>query len=87
MTKMFFAEDGSWGSAEGITIIDTDGLPQHFNDYIDSVSEYELAEWSAWFVKNSHENPDTDEPFEECRYCENFAIGSLAEIDKSLADE
>lgn len=85
MAKMFFAEDGSWGNADGITIIDTDGLDNHFDEYIDSIREYDLAEWSAWFVKNNHAEPLEFDG--ECQYCENFAIGSLAEIDKALADE
>lgn len=90
MAEMYFANDGSWGSAYGLVVIDTEKLNQHFEDYIESVSEYSLCEWAEWFSKNDHENPDNadgDDPYAECRYCENFALGTLAEIDKELAED
>lgn len=86
MTKMFFAEDGSWGSANGITILDTDGLDEHFDDYIECIGEYDLSAWSAWFVDNNHELPETDDSNGECYYCDNFEVGSLSEIDARFAD-
>jgi hypothetical protein len=85
MAKMFFAEDGSWGSAEGITIIDTAGLDDHFDEYIESVREYDLSEWAAWFVDNNHPMPaDSDG---ECYYCDSYELGSLTEIDAHYTDE
>jgi hypothetical protein len=90
MAEMYFAGDGNWGGAYGLVVIDTEKLNQHFEDYIESVSEHSLAEWAEWFSKNDHANPDdpkSENPLEECRYCENFGIGTLAEIDKELAEE
>lgn len=84
MGKFFFSMDGSWGDAEGISIVDTDGLDDHFGDYIECVREYDLAEWSAWFAKNNHAMPEDAYDY-ECYYCDNYLVGSLAEIDAKFA--
>lgn len=88
MTKMFFAEDGSWGSANNIAIVDTAGLSDHFDDYIEAISEYALADWARWFADNNHEMPDDEDAKNnyQCYYCENFEMGTLAEIDKAFED-
>jgi hypothetical protein len=85
MSKFYFAEDGNWGSADGLAIVDTAGLDEHFMDYIDSIREYHLSAWAAWFVDNNHPEPaDFDG---ECHYCESYESGSLAEIDAINASE
>jgi hypothetical protein len=87
MAKMFFATDGSYGDAEGIAIIETDELSDHFSDYAENISDYERTEWAEWFVDNNHDSQTPDDPYEECHYCENYGIGTLAEIDTALAEE
>jgi hypothetical protein len=84
MTDFYFATDGNWGGADGLVVVDADGLDEHFIDYADSVRDYDRAEWAEWFEKNNHPQP-TGEDY-ECHYCDNYSLGTLAEIDKELEE-
>lgn len=86
MTKFYFAEDGNWGGADNLAIVDTDTVDDHFVDQVDNIREYYRAEWADWLTRNNHTFKDNGEGYQVCVYCENFEIGSLSEIDTELAD-
>lgn len=86
MTKFYFAEDGNWGDANGLSIVDTDNLDDHFIEQVDHIREYYRAEWADWFTRNNHAFKDNGEDYGICVYCELFEDGSLSEIEAELAD-
>lgn len=82
MTDFYFSPDGNWGGADGLVVVDANGLDDHFTEYVDAISDYDRPEWAEWFVENNH--PQADGGYGNCDYCDNFSIGTLAEIDKAL---
>lgn len=86
MTDFYFASDGNWGGADGLVVVDASKLDEHFIDYADAIGEYSRAEWAEWFVKNNHPEPTDFDSVGECHYCENYDLGTLAEIDKELEE-
>jgi hypothetical protein len=84
MTEFYFAADGNWGGSDGLVTVDAEGLEEHFLDYVDSVGEYDRARWAEWFTDNNHDFKN--DGYGACEYCDNFDLGTLAEIAKELED-
>ena len=84
MTEFYFAPDGNWGGADGLVTVEADGLDEHFIEYVDNVGEYRRAEWAEWFAKNNHAYKN--DGYNACEFCENFDLGTLAEITKELEE-
>ena len=82
MTDFYFSPDGNWGGADGLVVVSDNGLDEHFVEYVDAISDYDRPEWAKWFAKNNHTQSDSG--YGNCDYCDNFEVGTLAEIDKAF---
>jgi len=75
-SPMYFAEDGNWGGAEGIVLVDVEDWDSHQIEYVDAVSDWLRPAYAKWAGKNVHEfdaNPSNEY---ECVVCEQ-GIDSL----------
>lgn len=67
---LYFSQDGSYGDATGLVIIDMDTLADgHLTDMIDCVSDYYKADFAKWFEANDHEQ-DGEEY--DCVICQAY---------------
>lgn len=54
--EFYFADDGNYGNAEGLLIVDGDKVDEHFGDsVIDFTTDNTRLDFARWFVANNHE--------------------------------
>ena len=88
---MYFAGDGSWGSADDIVVINVDELDGHFVEFIDEVNEWQRPAYVRWFVENQ-KHDQAPHSYTACRVCEHWnedltETEILIELEKEDADE
>jgi hypothetical protein len=59
-TPYYFSDDGSWGVAEGLVIVDENDVHEHLFDIVDECLDSERAPFAEWFKNNDHEPVPTD---------------------------
>lgn len=65
---LYFSQDGSYGDATDIAIIDMATLADgHLTDMIECVNDFDRPDFARWFVANDHEQ-DGDEY--DCAVCQ-----------------
>lgn len=69
-SPMYFADDGNWGGAGNIAIIDVESWDTHQIDYIDGVSDWARPDFARWADKNVHEFEADSSNEYECVVCE-----------------
>jgi hypothetical protein len=88
LNLMFFSEDGSYGSADDIVIIDTTEIDGHFQDVIDNgdIHESERQDFMRWFVENqTHDKLEGE--YGSCEICDRWKSGTEDEIQEELEEE
>ena len=68
---MYFAGDGSWGSADDIAVVDVTELDGHFVEFIDEVNEWQRPDYVRWFVENQTHD-QAPHSYTACRVCEHW---------------
>jgi hypothetical protein len=71
---MYFTEDGSWGSADDVVIIDVTELDGHFSDFIDELKDWQLPDFMRWYVNNQTHDQMQGE-YTACQVCEYWDNG------------
>lgn len=71
---LYFSQDGSYGDAHDIAIIDMDTLADgHLTDMIDLVSDWDRPTFARWFEANDHEQDGEEYDCAECQqYIDNL---------------
>jgi hypothetical protein len=64
---MYFAGDGSWGTADDIVVVDITELDGHFTEVIDELNEWLLPDFMRWYVDN--QTHDQVESYNTCNIC------------------
>jgi hypothetical protein len=54
MTKFYFAEDGNFGDADNILLVDDATLDNHFWEGLDWSSDSDRLLFAKWFADNNH---------------------------------
>lgn len=86
LNLMFFSEDGSWGSADDIVIIDTAEIDSHFVQVMEELSDSKRPDFMRWFVQNqTHDQLEGD--YSACEICERWENGTEDEIISDLESE
>lgn len=80
---MFFADEGSWGDASDIVIVDVSELDGHFTEVIDEVSDHKRPEFMRWYVDNQTHDQTMGE-YTNCTICELWETGTEDEILEEL---
>lgn len=84
---MYFAGDGSWGSADNIVVIDDTELDGHYAEFIPEVSDPYLPDFMRWYVNNQTHDQDSND-YTACRVCELWDSGiNEYQIIESLSYE
>ena len=71
---MYFAGDGSWGTADDIVVVDITELDGHFTEVIDHLSDWQLPDFMRWYVENQSHDQIEGEYF-PCLVCELWDSG------------
>lgn len=85
---MYFAEDGSYGNADDIVIIDTTEIDGHWQQVIENgyVYESKRPDFMRWYVENqTHDIAENDE--HSCDVCDRWESGTEDEILEELEGE
>lgn len=69
MSKMYFAEDGNYGSAHGMAIIDTDNWSEAMLSLVDEVGDNWRPELALHFEQEDHKMEPDDLVF-RCVVCQ-----------------
>jgi len=65
---LYFSQDGSYGDATDIAIVDMDTLADgHLLDMIDMLNDWNRPDFVRWFVANDHEQDGVEY---DCAVCE-----------------
>lgn len=68
---MYFAQDGNYGDAWDIAIIDGAKLDEHLFEEIDGVSDYDRPKFARWFFENNHSPVYGDNDY-DCLDCKSW---------------
>lgn len=71
---MYFAGDGSWGTADDIVLVDITELDGHFTEVIDELNEWQLPDFMRWYVENQTHDQQ-EHSYTACRVCEQWDSG------------
>lgn len=84
---MYIAEDGSYGSADDIVIVNVEELDGHFSEVLDELSDSKRPDFMRWYVENqTHDQQFAD--YTACKVCDLWESGTEDEIIEELdADE
>lgn len=88
LNLMFFSEDGSYGSADDIVIIDTTEIDGHFQEVIDfgDIHETQRQDFMRWYVENQgHDKLESE--YGSCEICDRWQNGTEDEIQEELEEE
>jgi hypothetical protein len=88
LNLMYFSEDGSYGSADDIVIIDTTEIDGHFQEVLDFGGVYETyrPDFMRWYVDNQgHDKLDNEDG--SCDICDRWQSGTEDEIQEELEEE
>jgi hypothetical protein len=69
MTKFYFAEDGNFGDADNILLVDDDNLDAHFWEGLDWSSDNDRLSFAKWFAGNDHETDNAGDQT-SCSLCD-----------------
>jgi hypothetical protein len=84
---MYFAGDGSWGTADDIVLVDITELDGHFTEVIDELNEWQLPDFMRWYVDNQTHDQQ-QHSYTACRVCELWDSGmNENEILEDLENE
>ena len=83
---MYFAGEGSWGSAEDIVVLDVTELDGHYTEVIETLSDWQLPDFMRWYVDNqTHDQMRDDDNYVPCLICEQWDTEKTeAEIQADL---
>jgi len=89
LNLMFFSEDGSYGSADDIVIIDTTEIDGHFQEVLDfgDISETQRQDFMRWYVENQTHDKLEGEYDGSCGICDRWQSGTEDEIQEELEEE
>jgi hypothetical protein len=68
-TKSYFATDGSYGSAWGMTIVDTTEWTEAMWQMVESVSDEVRPELAEHFTEKKHDQKPDINGYTYCTYC------------------
>jgi hypothetical protein len=79
----YFADDGNWGDASGLLIIETEMVDKHFWEVLESTTDHDRNSFAAWFKSNDHDQEDTSNQYGfsggVCLTCDHWENGDLPE--------
>jgi hypothetical protein len=71
---MYFVDDGSWGNADDVVLVDVTELDGHYTDFIDELNEWQLPDFMRWYV-NNQTHDQQEHSYTVCRVCEQWDSG------------
>jgi hypothetical protein len=78
----YFSDDGSWGDASDVVIIDITELDGHFTEFIDELRDGQRPDFMRWYVENqTHDQWEGDAA---CEVCNLWESGTEDEILEEL---
>jgi hypothetical protein len=75
MTDFYFADDGNWGDASGLTVIEDGSVDDHFWGIASECHDNDRNSFAFWFKNNDHDKEETAEQY-------GFSMGVCAVCDK-----
>lgn len=76
LNGFYFSEDGQYGDAGSLTIVNVDHLSanalEHFWEGIEGVSDWERPAFAEWFVADPHNYRQSQRNSWACSFCEEF---------------
>lgn len=84
MTEFYFAEDGNWGDASGLVVVDAAETDPHFIEVVDNgLSDSDRRPFAEWFKNNDHKAEPTETDWGisagVCSFCDHWENGDLPE--------
>jgi hypothetical protein len=70
MTKYYFAEDGNFGDANDILLVDDENLDVHFWEGLDWSADSDRLTFAKWFAGNNHKT-DSKGTQTSCSLCDS----------------
>ena len=68
MAKLYFADDGNYGDATDLVVVDLDTLDEHLTDSVETyTTDNSRLAFVKWFMDNDHKALETD--YEPCDLC------------------
>jgi hypothetical protein len=79
----YFSDDGSYGDASDIVVVDVTELDGHYAEVLDELHEYQLPDFMRWYVDNqSHDQQPED--YYACVICKHWQDGTEEEIQEDI---
>jgi hypothetical protein len=76
MTDFYFADDGNWGDASGLIVIEEGSVENHFWEIVDNCHDNDRNSFAFWFKNNDHDPEETTEQYGfsggVCAVCDNW---------------
>lgn len=81
MTKYYFAEDGNYGDAENITLVEDGQFDRHLFEVLEGTTDNDRNTFVRWFIANPHFAISTTDlngmSYGVCSVCDKFAEENL----------